>query len=165
MMASMAFTSLIPSPANAADASQLANGALCAPPDQKFGEERDTADPDKGIATYVGGDMYVGKKPSAGVDAEGNITLSSSNTPDGSTPPEPKASPSSTANWRHKYNNAGKNWRHTGDVWRYGLRLLIAAVAAEAPYDKIVTGRWWDWSVMNPIFGLLIALVVCALAV
>lgn len=54
---------------------------------------------------------------------------------------------------------------HTGDVWRYGLRLLIAAVAAEAPYDKIVTGRWWDWSVMNPIFGLLIALVVCALAV
>ncbi|EFR50757.1 hypothetical protein ABJB18_08990 [Bifidobacterium bifidum] len=50
-------------------------------------------------------------------------------------------------------------------MWRYGLRLLIAAVAAEAPYDKIVTGRWWDWSVMNPIFGLLIALVVCALAV
>lgn len=28
--------------------------------------------------------MYVGKKPSAGVDAEGNITLSSSNAPDGS---------------------------------------------------------------------------------
>ena len=84
MMASMAFTSLIPSPANAADASQLANGALCAPPDQKFGEERDTADPDKGIATYVGGDMYVGKNPSTGVDAEGNITLSSSNAPDGS---------------------------------------------------------------------------------
>ncbi len=73
-----------PSPANAADASQLANGALCAPSDQKFGEEQDTADPDKGIATYVGGGMYVGKKPSAGVDAEGNITLSSSNTPDGS---------------------------------------------------------------------------------
>lgn len=84
MMASMAFISLIPSPANAADASQLANGALCAPSDQKFGEERDTADPDKGIATYVGGGMYVGRNPSAGVDAEGNITLSSSNTPDGS---------------------------------------------------------------------------------
>ncbi len=82
MMASIAFTSLIPSPANAADASQLANGALCAPSDQKFGEEQDTADPDKGIATYVGGDMYVGKKPSTGVDAEGNITLSSSNAPD-----------------------------------------------------------------------------------
>lgn len=64
---------------------------------------------------------------------------------------------------RHKYNNAGKNWRHTGDVWRYGLRLLVTAVAAEAPYDKIVTGRWWDWSVMNPIFGLLIALVVLTL--
>ena len=29
--------------------------------------------------------MYVGKKPSAGVDAEGNITLSSSNAPDGLT--------------------------------------------------------------------------------
>lgn len=28
--------------------------------------------------------MYVGKKPSAGVDAEGNITLSSLNTPDSS---------------------------------------------------------------------------------
>ena len=28
--------------------------------------------------------MYVGKKPSAGVDAEGNITLSSANTPDSS---------------------------------------------------------------------------------
>lgn len=71
MMASMAFTSLIPSPANAADASQLANGALCAPSDQKFGEEQDTADPDKGIATYVGGGMYVGRNPSTGVDAEG----------------------------------------------------------------------------------------------
>ncbi|MGE8597318.1 hypothetical protein [Bifidobacterium bifidum] len=34
--------------------------------------------------TYVGGDMCVGKKPSTGVDAEGNITLSSSNAPDGS---------------------------------------------------------------------------------
>lgn len=60
------------------------DGALCAPSDQKFGEERDIADPGKGIATYVGGDMYVGKKPSTGVDAEGNITLSSSNAPDGS---------------------------------------------------------------------------------
>lgn len=60
-----------PSPANAADASQLANGALCAPSDQKFGEEQDTADPDKGIATYVGGDMHVGRNPSTGVDAEG----------------------------------------------------------------------------------------------
>lgn len=28
--------------------------------------------------------MYVGKNPSTGVDAEGNITLSSSNAPDGS---------------------------------------------------------------------------------
>ncbi|MGE8597317.1 TraX family protein [Bifidobacterium bifidum] len=48
-------------------------------------------------------------------------------------------------------------------MWRYGLRLLVTAVVAEAPYDKIVTGRWWDWSVMNPIFGLLIALVVLTL--
>lgn len=60
------------------------NGAFCAPSDQKFGEERDIADPGKGIATYVGGGMYVGKKPSTGVDAECNITLSSSNAPDGS---------------------------------------------------------------------------------
>lgn len=58
--------------------------ARCEASDQKFGEERDTADPDKGIATYVGGDMYVGRNPSTGVDAEGNITLSSSNAPDGS---------------------------------------------------------------------------------
>lgn len=28
--------------------------------------------------------MYVGRNPSTGVDAEGNITLSSSNAPDGS---------------------------------------------------------------------------------
>lgn len=28
--------------------------------------------------------MYVGRNPSAGVDAEGDITLSSSNAPDGS---------------------------------------------------------------------------------
>lgn len=45
--------------------------ARCEASDQKFGEERDTADPDKGIATYVGGGMYVGKNPSTGVDAEG----------------------------------------------------------------------------------------------
>ena len=58
--------------------------ALRPRPTRNSVKTRDTADPDKGIATYVGGDMYVGKNPSTGVDAEGDITLSSSNTPDGS---------------------------------------------------------------------------------
>ena len=109
--------------------------------------------------------MYVGKKPSAGVDAEGNITLSSSNAPDGSYAAGAEGLTVINGKLASQAQRWGKNWRHTGDVWRYGLWLLVAAVVAEAPYDKIVTGRWWDWSVINPIFGLLIALVVCALAV
>ena len=110
--------------------------------------------------------MYVGKKPSAGVDAEGNITLSSSNAPRRLIRRrEPKASPSSTANWRHKYNDAGKTGGTPVTCGGTGCGCWSRRWFAEAPYDKIVTGRWWDWSVMNPIFGLLIALVVCALAV
>lgn len=54
-------------------------------------------------------------------------------------------------------------YRHTHNVWAYGLRLLVVAVVSEVPYDLIMAGKPFSLSVQNPVFGLLIALVVLAL--
>ncbi|MCL1840263.1 MAG: conjugal transfer protein TraX [Propionibacteriaceae bacterium] len=55
-------------------------------------------------------------------------------------------------------------YRHTHDVVRYGLRLAALAVVSEVPYDLVTSGRAWDIHSQNPVFALLIALVVlCAL--
>ncbi|KAB7789628.1 TraX family protein [Bifidobacterium leontopitheci] len=56
-----------------------------------------------------------------------------------------------------------EGWRHTHDVWRYGVRLFVVAKLAEVPYDFIMTGRWFDLRVQNPVYGLLIALIVLGL--
>ena len=56
-------------------------------------------------------------------------------------------------------------YRHTHNAWAYGLRLLVVAVVSEVPYDLIMTGKPFSLSVQNPVFGLLIALVVLALVV
>ncbi|RSX51313.1 ABC transporter permease [Bifidobacterium goeldii] len=56
-----------------------------------------------------------------------------------------------------------EGWKHTHDAWRYGARLFVAAKIAEIPYDRIMTGHWFDISAQNPMYGLLIALIVLAL--
>ena len=49
---------------------------------------------------------------------------------------------------------------HTRSVARYGLRLAALAVVAEIPYDLATSGRVWDMSSQNPVFALLVSLIV-----
>ena len=49
---------------------------------------------------------------------------------------------------------------HTHSVARYASRLAVLAVVSEVPYDLATSGRAWDPSSQNPVFALLVALVV-----
>ncbi|MBW3081317.1 TraX family protein [Bifidobacterium saguinibicoloris] len=53
---------------------------------------------------------------------------------------------------------------HTRSVPRYALRLLVLAVVCEAPYMRLMTGHWFDMRAHNPVWGLLVALVVLVAA-
>jgi len=50
--------------------------------------------------------------------------------------------------------------RRTRSVRRYALRLAVLAVVAEVPYDLATSGRAWDLASQNPVFALLVSLVV-----
>lgn len=63
MMATVAVTSLIPA-YNAKADEQLKDGATCTPASVGLGDDTSVTGTDTGVATYVGGDMYVGGKPS-----------------------------------------------------------------------------------------------------
>ena len=65
MMATVAVTSLLPTYNAKADESRN-DGAICAPTSISFGTDTGSGTVDSGIATYVGGDMYVGQKASSG---------------------------------------------------------------------------------------------------
>ena len=62
MMATIAVTS--PIPAYNAKAEELADGKTCTPASVDLGDDMSVTGTDTGVATYVGGDMYVGGKPS-----------------------------------------------------------------------------------------------------
>lgn len=62
MMATIAVTS--PIPAYNAKAEEPADGKTCTPASVGLGDDMSVTDTDTGVATYVGGDMYVGGKPS-----------------------------------------------------------------------------------------------------
>lgn len=62
MMAAIAITSLIP--AYNAKAEEPADGKTCTPASVGLGDGMSVTGTDTGVATYVGGDMYVGGKPS-----------------------------------------------------------------------------------------------------
>ena len=62
MMATVAVTSLIP--AYNAKAEEPADGKTCTPASVGLGDDMSVTGTDTGVATYVGGDMYVGGKPS-----------------------------------------------------------------------------------------------------
>lgn len=62
MMATVAITSLIP--AYNAKAEEPADGKTCTPASVGLGDDKSATGTDTGVATYVGGDMYVGGKPS-----------------------------------------------------------------------------------------------------
>lgn len=50
--------------------------------------------------------------------------------------------------------------RHTSDFKRYVLRVLGVAVLSEIPYNFAISGKWIDLSSRNPVFGLLLCLVM-----
>lgn len=65
MMATVAVTSLLPAYNAKADDSYK-DGAICTPTSISLGTDTGSGTVDSGIATYVGGDMYVGQKASSG---------------------------------------------------------------------------------------------------
>lgn len=65
MMATVAVTSLLPTYNAKADENHN-DGAICTPTSIFLGTDTGSGTVDSGIATYVGGDMYVGQKPSSG---------------------------------------------------------------------------------------------------
>lgn len=65
MMATVAVTSLLPAYNAKADESHN-DGAICTPTSIFLGTDTGSGTADSGIATYVGGDMYVGQKASSG---------------------------------------------------------------------------------------------------
>lgn len=62
MMATVAVTSLLPAYNAKADESGLKDGSTCTPSSIGLGDDMSVEGSDTGVATYVGGDMYVGGK-------------------------------------------------------------------------------------------------------
>ena len=77
MMATVAVTSLLPTYNAKADESYK-DGAICTPTTEPLGDQTSGSGNDEGIATFVGGDMYVGGKKSGITSANNN------NAPEGS---------------------------------------------------------------------------------
>lgn len=77
MMATVAVTSLLPTYNAKADESRN-DGAICTPTTEPLGDQTLGSGNDEGIATFVGGDMYVGGKKSGITSANNN------NAPEGS---------------------------------------------------------------------------------
>lgn len=77
MMATVAVTSLLPAYNAKADESHN-DGAICTPTTEPLGDQTSGSSNDEGIATFVGGDMYVGGKKSGITSANNN------NAPEGS---------------------------------------------------------------------------------
>lgn len=53
--------------------------------------------------------------------------------------------------------------RHTASVSRYLLRLVVLAVICEVPYDLVTFGRPWEVESQNPVWALVLGLVVLLL--
>ena len=77
MMATVAVTSLLPTYNAKADENHN-DGAICTPTTEPLGDQTSGSGNDEGIATFVGGDMYVGGKKSGITSANNN------NAPEGS---------------------------------------------------------------------------------
>lgn len=51
-------------------------------------------------------------------------------------------------------------WKHTRNRMQYAGRLFVVAMLCGLPYDRIMTGRWFDAHTHNPVWGLFFAYVV-----
>lgn len=70
MMATVAVTSLLPTYNAKADDSGLKDGSTCTPSSIGLGDDKGVEGSDTGVATYVGGDMYVGGKENSNLNSE-----------------------------------------------------------------------------------------------
>ncbi|KAB5912015.1 choice-of-anchor A family protein [Bifidobacterium adolescentis] len=70
MMATVAVTSLLPAYNAKADESGLKGGSTCTPSSIGLGDDMSVEGSDTGVATYVGGDMYVGGKENSNLNSE-----------------------------------------------------------------------------------------------
>ncbi|MGR4840850.1 SpaA isopeptide-forming pilin-related protein [Bifidobacterium adolescentis] len=70
MMATVAVTSLLPTYNAKADESGLKDGSTCTPSSIGLGDDMSVEGSDTGVATYVGGDMYVGGKENSNLNGE-----------------------------------------------------------------------------------------------
>ena len=70
MMATVAVTSLLPTYDAKADESGLKDGSTCTPSSIGLGDDMSVEGSDTGVATYVGGDMYVGGKENSNLNGE-----------------------------------------------------------------------------------------------
>lgn len=70
MMATVAVTSLLPAYNAKADESGLKDGSTCTPSSIGLGDDMSVGGSDTGVATYVGGDMYVGGKENSNLNGE-----------------------------------------------------------------------------------------------
>ena len=70
MMATVAVTSLLPTYNAKADESGLEDGSTCTPSSIGLGDDMSVEGSDTGVATYVGGDMYVGGKENSNLNGE-----------------------------------------------------------------------------------------------
>ena len=69
MMATVAVTSLLPAYNAKADESGLKDGSTCTPSSIGSGDDMSVEGSDTGVATYVGGDMYVGGKENSNLNS------------------------------------------------------------------------------------------------
>lgn len=56
-----------------------------------------------------------------------------------------------------------EGFQHTKDPVKYLLRVLGVAVLSELPYNLAMSGSLWDASTRNPVFGLVLSLVMLLL--
>ncbi|MBT1170804.1 choice-of-anchor A family protein [Bifidobacterium sp. SO4] len=95
-----------------AEGAQLSDGALCTPSEQKMGTDTDPSSTrDSGVATWVGGNMYVGKKPA------NTANLKNANGPDGSYAVE--AEGLTVVNGKLMMNPIKNSWSGAG--FRFGI--------------------------------------------
>lgn len=53
-----------------------------------------------------------------------------------------------------------QGFENTGSRLRYILRVLAVAVASELPFNLAVGGKWVDTTSRNPVFGLVLAMLM-----
>lgn len=146
MMATVAVTSLIPAYNAKADENTLKNGSKCIPTSYTLGDASDIAGEDTGVATYVGRDLYVGKKTNK------NANISGADDVDGSYAVEAEGLTVVNGklvmkplkdSWKAGSTSAGFRWGTVGfgSQFRPGDRKTVLAIGGtDSGIDTLTSG-------------------------